>query len=248
MISRGNRWSHFAFLETAIRLDVPVVQYLDNLPLHVLTDTELDRLAGRAAEANVAIEVGIRGMDIELLRTYRGLAQRLGSPFVRIMVDKKPDEPTPAEVVARLRPLIPEFADAGIRFAIENQDRFAAASLVEIVEDLGRDHAGVCLDTINSFGALEGTEVLVKTLAPYTINLHLKDFNVRRQPHQLGFLIEGMPAGAGRLNVPWLLAQLPENISVILELWPPLLPTMAETVALEQFWLERSIANLKPLI
>ena len=40
------------------------------------------------------------------------------------------------------------------------------------------------------------------------MNLHVKEFTIHRVDHQLGFVIEGCPAGQGRLDVPWLLREL----------------------------------------
>jgi sugar phosphate isomerase/epimerase len=235
-------------LERAIGHGVSVLQVADNLPLTGLLPAELDAFTERARAANIAIEVGTRGIEHENLRAYLALARRFGAPFVRVVIDRKGDEPTPAEAVARLRPLLPEFADAGVALAIENHDRFRAKTLAGLVEALGPEHVGICLDTVNSFGSLEGPEVVVATLKPYVRNLHVKDFTIRRLGHQMGFVIEGCPAGQGRLDVPWLIGQLPRNISAILELWTPLGETMKETIARESQWAEESVAYLKPLL
>ena len=46
---------------------------------------------------------------------------------------------------------MPEFRAAGIQLAVENHDRFPASVLARLVERLGPDQAGICLDTVNSF-------------------------------------------------------------------------------------------------
>ena len=51
-------------------------------------------------------------------------------------------------------------------------------------------------------GAGEGFETVSEILLPYTINLHLKDFTIRRVSHKMGMIIEGTPAGKGMLNIP----------------------------------------------
>jgi sugar phosphate isomerase/epimerase len=111
---------------------------------------------------------------------------------------------------------------AGVKLALENHDRFDSRTLAAIVVELGTEHAGVCLDTVNSFGALEGPAIVVPTLAPYTLSLHVKDFTVRRPPHQMGFVVEGCAAGAGRLDLPWILGVLRaagRDVNAILETW-----------------------------
>jgi sugar phosphate isomerase/epimerase len=104
---------------------------------------------------------------------------------------------------------------------------------------------------VNSFGALEGPEVVIRTLAPYVVNLHLKDFVIRRHPSMMGFEITGAPAGQGRLDVPWLLNSLSEHgrdMNAILELWPGRESTMARTAAKEEQWTVESVRYLRTLI
>ena len=76
------------------------------------------------------------------------------------------------------------------------------------LERVVRPRFGVCLDTVNSFGALEGPAVVVEALAPLAVNLHVKDFVVTRHSSQMGFTVEGRPAGQGSLDVPWLFREL----------------------------------------
>ena len=104
---------------------------------------------------------------------------------------------------------------------------------------------------MNSFGALEGHEVVADVLGPWVVNLHVKDFAIRRASHRKGFLIEGRPAGQGRLDVPWLLATLREMgraPNAVLELWTPVQETLEETIALEDAWARSSVSYLRGLI
>jgi sugar phosphate isomerase/epimerase len=243
----ANPMDAFRLLDRAVAFGVTVVQICDNLPLTDLTDRDLTRLAERAFSAGVQIEVGTRGIGDENLRTYLRLAQRFKAPFVRVVIDQGDDEPTPEEAILRLRPIVAEYAAAGIKLAIENHDRFPVQTLAGMVEALGKNNVGICLDTVNSFGSLEGPEVVIPTLAPYTINLHIKDFQIRRADHNMGFVIEGTPAGKGRLNGVQTLARLPQCRTAILELWTPYQGTIADTISLENRWVEESLAYLKPL-
>lgn len=235
-------------LGRAKALGVGVVQFCDNLPL---PPRELEAVERYVEENNIAIEIGTRGVDTENLVVCLGLAERFHTPFVRVVVDSPRHEPAPEETIALLRPAVALFADAGVKIAIENHDRFTAATLAGIVEALGPRHVGVCLDTVNSFGALEGPEAVVKILAPYTLNLHVKDFTIQRVSSMMGFTIEGRPAGRGRLNTPWLLEQLRaagRDPNAILELWTPFGPTLAETIERERNWAVESVQYLRQLI
>ncbi|MCC6444684.1 MAG: sugar phosphate isomerase/epimerase [Armatimonadetes bacterium] len=239
----------FALLEAAARLEAKAVQFCDNLPLSGLPEPELRALRAEADSMGIAVEVGTRGLDPENLRAYLRLAAPFGCPFVRLVIDRPGDEPSPEEALARLRPILPDFARAGVKLAVENHDRFPASVLARLVESLGADRAGVCLDTVNSFGCLEGLEAAIPILAPYTLNLHVKDFILRRMSHQMGFIIEGCPAGQGRLDIPRLLEQLAaagkSEISAVLELWTPPEATLEETIRKERRWAEESMAYLQ---
>ena len=197
---------------------------------------------------SIELEIGTRGIQPELLRQYMALASSVGSPIVRTLIDTADHHPSPDEVVATLRTIIPDYESAAITLAIENHDRFRVRTLAQIIERIGSDHVGVCLDTVNSFGALEGPEVVVDVLGPLCVNLHVKDFRVRRVDHLMGFVVEGTPAGQGMLDIPWLLDSLNKHQhdpNVILELWPPPEPDLAATIAKEERWVSESIAYLR---
>ncbi len=90
----------------------------------------------------------------------------------------------------------------GIILALENHDRLHASVFRDIVEASSSNNVGICLDCVNSMGIGEDIETVLKFLAPYTVNLHIKDFSVKRVSHKMGFVIEGTPAGQGLLNLP----------------------------------------------
>lgn len=238
-------------LEKAVQLDVGVVQICDNMPLDAMPEREFDAFCRAAERMKIAIEVGTRGIAAEHLRRCIGLAARAGSPILRVVIDTASHRPPLGEVVELLRPMRGDLERAGVCLAIENHDRFTARQFREIVERLDSPQFGICLDTVNSFGALEGPETVVSTLAPYVVNLHVKDFVIHRVDHQMGFVIEGCPAGQGRLDTPWLLEQLGgtgRSFSAILEQWPRLEGSLEETIDKEDRWASESVRYLRGLI
>jgi len=176
---------------------------------------------------------------------------RFSSPLIRVVVDTADHHPEADEVVALAKEVIGDFERAGVCLAIENHDRFPVRVLADICERIGSDQVGICLDTVNSFGSLEGPEVVVDVLGPRVVNLHVKEFHVRRVDHSMGFVIEGRPAGKGMLNMPWLLEELGlhgRDYNAIVELWPAPEKTMAETVEKEAEWVVQSVGYLRTLI
>lgn len=238
-------------LKRAAELRVHLVQVADNLPLDQLSRAELDAFEQLAAELGVGIEVGTRGIGLEQLSTYLRLAERLGSPILRIVIDTANHHPTEDHIVNTITEIVPELERAGICLAIENHDRFKVRQFAGMIKAIGSQHVGICLDTVNSFGALEGPEATLEILGPLTVNLHVKDFVIYRPGHLMGFTIEGRPAGRGRLDIPWLLETLRHqgrDPNAILELWTPPEKTLSTTVAKEAEWAAASIEYLRTLI
>jgi sugar phosphate isomerase/epimerase len=234
-------------LNRAHSLGIRVVQIADNLPLDQMSEAKLDEMAGRAAKWGIQIEVGTRGIDPGHLRRYLALARQFASPILRVVIDTASYHPSLDETIRQLRPQQAEFEEAGVILAIENHERFQVAELAQMVRTLG-DWTGICLDTVNSFGALEGPRVVVEALGPLVVNLHFKDFTISRASHMMGFTLEGCPAGQGRLDAAWLFAVLKNfgrDCNVILELWTPPENTLEATIAKEQRWAGESIAYLR---
>jgi sugar phosphate isomerase/epimerase len=238
-------------LEKAAALSVRVVQIADNPRLQQMSDAELDTLREAAGRLRIDLELGTRGIDPDHLRRYLSAAVRLQSPLVRVIIETKNPRASTDDIVATLREVVPDYARAGVSLAIENHDRFPAAALAEILERLDSPHAGLCLDTANSVGCLEGLETLLRVLGRWVVNLHVKDVSVQRLPHRRGFVVEGCPAGQGQVNIPGVLNEfraLGRDPNAILELWPPPEPTMAESIAKEEAWAAESIRYLRRFI
>jgi sugar phosphate isomerase/epimerase len=237
-------------LDRAVSLHIKVVQICDNMPLDQLSPAELDALKSGAARAGIELEVGTRGIGADHMARHLGIARKLGSKILRVVVDRAADRPTPDAIVRRLRKPVRDCRSAGITLAIENHDRFPTAVFARIVRRLGRG-AGICLDTANSLGSLEGTETVLETLGLFTVNLHVKDIAVRRMGHMLGFTVTGAPAGKGQLDIPALIGRLKKmgkNPNVILEQWVPPQKTLPATIRLESAWATTGAVYLKRII
>lgn len=234
-------------LEEAKRLGLSLVQYADNLPLHELPEEELEALVRQAREWKIELEVGTRGTAPALLRTYLELALRTDSKMVRTLIV----DPDLSEPERHISEALPAFEAAGVTLAIENHGLHTTQHLTALFRRLGSPALGCCLDTVNSFGALETPDKVIRELAPYVVNLHVKDFDIQRIDHQMGFAITGTPAGNGRLDMDFLLAELAANgksPNAVLELWTPYAGSVEETIRIERDWREQSVPYLKTKI
>jgi 3-oxoisoapionate decarboxylase len=243
--------SHEGLLTKALDLGVNVVQIADNMPLDRLSAKEMDRLADQAREQGLSIEVGTCGFEPDHLQRYLVIAARFGSPFLRVVMDAGGTHITAEQALSTLQQVLPAFRSHNICLAIENHDRLKAKSLAEIIQRAGPDGLGICLDTANSLGCGEDVFTVLRTLAPWVVNVHIKDFVPRRLPHQKGFMVEGCPAGQGALDFPALfteLRRLPHDPNAILELWPSPESSMDASIAKENAWAKQSIDFLRQFI
>ena len=241
-----NPMTIFQLIEKAAELDVNVVQVADNLPLDRFSEIELLKIRNFAEDLNIKIEVGAKKMTLENLERYIEIAAFFDSPIVRFVIDGECFQPGLEEIHSIIKNVIPLLENYKIILAIENHDRFKAAEFAEMVEKADSKFVGICLDSVNSMGAGEGLETVIEKLAPLAVNLHVKEFSVKRVFHKMGFVIEGCPLGEGMLPVFELIKKVsPRCQSAILEQWTPPEESIEKTIEKEARWAEISIKYLK---
>ena len=183
-------------LEKAVEANVAVVQIADNLPLHELPDTELDRLREAANTSGLTLEAGTRGLDPEHLERYIAIAHRIGARVLRTVLSGSlcgPKQMAAAE--AGLRQVLPELERQGITLALENNEAFSAAEFAGLIRRIASPHVGICLDTANSLGRPESLQTVVEHLAEHAVMLHAKDYDIRRIDTRMGFSDSGKAGG-----------------------------------------------------
>ena len=240
-------FSEKELLSKAADFGVSILQVGDNLPLHEFGKNRLADFKGMAKKANVRLEIGARGLTRENLSQYIEITRQLGAGMLRFVIDTNGCEPSPEEVVRVINGHVHLLQAYRITLALENHDRFKASIFMQIIEEINSKYVGICLDTANSLGAGEGINTVLTVLAPYTVNLHIKDFGIERLPHKMGFLVEGRIAGNGMLDIPGLIRTIKSYgrcHSAILEQWVPPLPTIENTIKKEEEWARKSIDYL----
>jgi sugar phosphate isomerase/epimerase len=241
----------FELLDKARELGADVLQIADNLPIGGLSNEELGQLRKTADSLGIALEVGTRGISTANITRFLEIAAILGSPILRIVIDTKDHEPTMDEINSLLAPFADQFRNLNIKLAIENHDRLTCAQFNEIIDNLGDDWVGICLDTVNSLGAVEAPNTVIPALAPRAINVHMKDFEIVRSNGQMGFTVQGTALGQGRLDVQGVIASVGgsnRDITCVIELWTPRQSSYEQTVALEEIWAAQSVKFLRASI
>lgn len=237
-------------LDYAALKNIRFVQFGDNYPLHLLPRKELMQLQLDAEKANIQIQPGTKRLTIDNVRQYLSIANTVKADFIRMVVDDNDYCPSVSNVVEMIKVLLPALEKANVRLALENHDRFSVRTLKMIVQNTSPQWVGICLDTANSIGAAEGLTEVVEHLAPYCINLHIKDFIIKRVEHKMGFCVSGCIAGSGMLNIPWLVTEISKYgrcTTATLEVWSDPEPTINATLIKEKKWVNASLDYLKTI-
>jgi 3-oxoisoapionate decarboxylase len=108
--------------------------------------------------------------------------------------------------IAALRQLAPRLRDLGVRVAIETHADLTTDELLEMIDRVGTEVAGVTLDTGNLVMRLDDPVEAVRRLAPHVLATHVKDAVLAFTPR--GLCWQARPIGSGVLPMPDLLAPL----------------------------------------
>ena len=243
--------SPMGLLEKAHSLGVGLVQTGPNLPLDRLSEGELEQFTRQAQEWGISLELGTRGLDQYHLVRQVALAERIGARLIRTLPEIDGKYATEGRLIPpAVRRVLPVLEKAGIQLAIEN-GRTPAGELSDALDEIGSPYVGVVLDMVNSLAVAEGWKEVTRMLARHVMDVHYKDFTMRRAWHMMGFICEGTPSGKGMVDTRWLLDELkvsPYDFNVIIELWPPEQPQLEDTIRLEQQWAEESVPYLRQFI
>jgi len=164
----------------ARELDVGLIQVADNMPADRMSDSELEGHHEAAEALGIEIETGGRGMTESSLEKHIHIAEKLHSPLLRFVIDGQDYKPDMDTILGIISNALPVLEQKNIVLAIENYERFRTRDFANIIERTGSDYVGICLDSVNSLGAGEGIQTVVEMLGPLTVNLHIKEFTIKR--------------------------------------------------------------------
>ena len=233
------------FLEKAVEHSVGLVQFSDNIDLSGFSDSRLLGLKQFASENNMEIQVGTRGFSA--IPRYCEIASLLGAKLVRAVIDDPDGRMTRGAIAAELEKLLPLLEGSGLILALENHDHISSYTYAGVLSETGSESIKICLDTTNSIGIGEGIKETIGLLAPYVVNVHIKDYCIYRPYHKMGLVVEGRPAGQGMLDIPALVKMFP-GATAVLELWTAPEANDADTIAKEELWVKESLSYIKSVI
>ncbi len=234
--------------EATSRLGVELFQICDYAPLTELSDPELRDAAAAARDLGLTIQLGTKGLEPARLRRFLDLADVFDAALVRGMVNGPDSQPTLAQAEEWLREVVPAYEASGVTLALETYEQLATSDLVALVERIGSDSLGVCLDPANVVARLESPRECVELTASYTKNVHVKDFAFARQPGWVGFTYSGARMGEGLHDYPHLLGAVrprERGIDEIVEHWLPWQGDADTTIRMERDWTRAAIDYLR---
>lgn len=235
-------------LEDTREQGVDLFQICDYAPLEWMSAAELRNAASAASALGLTIELGTKGIEPQHLRQLLDLAEVFDARLVRSMVHGPFSRPTLVEAEDWLRSSIGSFEFAGIDLALETYEQVATDDLVGLVERVGSERLGICLDPANVVARLEQPRTCVELAAAHVKNVHVKDFAFARQDGWVGFTYSGAAMGAGLHDYPHLLATVDpreRGINEIVEHWLPWQGDAKTTIRTEREWTRITLDYLR---
>jgi sugar phosphate isomerase/epimerase len=235
-------------LERTAELGVDLFQVCDYAPLEAMTDSELKAVRATADRLGISLELGTKGIRPEHLRKFLHIAGILASPLLRTMFNTPGHTPTNEEAVGIFKEVLPEFEAAGVSIAVETYEQVPTSRILDVIRDVDSPYLGICSDPANTVAALEMPREVIDAVAPFVLNMHIKDFAFSRKDGWVGFTYSGAPLGEGLLDYDYMVSKFQphhRNINQIVEHWLPWQDSEAETIRLENQWTQHSIQFLR---
>jgi sugar phosphate isomerase/epimerase len=213
-------WDAFEHLAYARGLGVDVVHFSEPRFFASLEDGYLGRVRDRAQEFGLELEAGMgvicptsaafrgeRGPAVDQLRQMLRVAHLLGSRVLRVVAfsvrDRRGELPFSAHIEAAIetcRAVRDLALELGVKIAIENHaGDLQGRELKALIEEIGPEYVGACIDTGNAFRAAESPFVTLEHLAPYVAASHIRDTAAWEHPR--GTAVQWVAMGDGILDL-----------------------------------------------
>jgi sugar phosphate isomerase/epimerase len=238
---------HDALRRTA-ELGVGLFQICDYAPLESMSDDELAAVRRTADSLGITLELGTKGIRPEHLLRFLHIARILGSDLLRTMFNVPGHAPGTDEATAIFAETLPAFEAAGVRIAVETYEQVPTARILDVIRRVDSPYLGICSDPANTVAALEMPREVINAVAPYVLNMHIKDFAFSRKEGWVGFTYSGAPLGEGLLDYDYMAEKIQptqRNINQIVEHWLPWQDSETETIRLENQWTQQSLEFLR---
>ncbi|MET0674126.1 MAG: TIM barrel protein, partial [Microbacterium pygmaeum] len=141
-----------------------------------------------------------------------------------------------------------DYEASGVTLALETYEQVATTDLLSVVDAIGSEHLGICLDPANVVARLERPRDCVELTAPRVKNVHVKDFAFARQPGWVGFTYGGARMGEGLHDYPHLretVGPQERGVNEIVEHWLSWQGDPQTTITTERDWTRATLEYLR---
>jgi sugar phosphate isomerase/epimerase len=161
-------------------------------------------------------------LDDQLARGLKA-SQIFGARCMRCVLGGDPERPQIEahieNMIKAIRSVRSRIADSGVKLAVENHGGdLQAREMKAMIEAIGRDVMGVCLDSGNPVWMLEDPHMTLETLVPYAETCHVRDSAVWKVPE--GIAVRWVNMGDGNVDIDgWIrkFIQAKPGLAIILE-------------------------------
>ena len=212
----GNQFTPVQFLDylSSIKLTWAMI----SLPPATLADeAAIKAIRGHADSLGIRLQLAFgsvcpsaRGFNAQLgtLEEQVGRALRasqiFGATCMRCVLGGDPERPQIEmhidNMIKAVRAIRSRIADSGVKLAVENHGGdLQAREMKMMVEAVGTDVMGVCLDSGNPVWMLEDPHMTLETLIPYAETSHVRDSAVWKVPD--GIAVRWVNMGDGNVDI-----------------------------------------------
>ena len=227
---------------------VDLFQICDYAPLEQMTDAELRDAASAARDNGLTIELGTKGIEPERLERFLALAEIFDARVVRSMLYGPESRPSLDDARRTLADAMPAYEAAGVSLALETYEQVPTRDIVGLIDTVGSDALGVCLDPANVVAQLESPRECVRETSRLVKNVHVKDFAFARQDGWVGFTYSGARMGEGLHDYGQLLDVVrprERGINEVVEHWLPWQTDAETTIRTERDWTRATLEYLR---
>ena len=212
----GNQFTAAQFLDylSSIKLTWAMI----SLPPAVLDDEaavrqvreHADRLGirlqlahGSVCPSSKSFNPQLGTLEFQVTRALKA-SQIFGASCMRCILGGDPERPQIEmhidDMVKAVKGLRSRIADSGVKLAVENHGGdLQAREMKMMIDEVGRDIMGVCLDSGNPVWMLEDPQMTLEVLISYTETCHVRDSAVWKVPE--GIAVRWVNMGDGNVDI-----------------------------------------------
>jgi 3-oxoisoapionate decarboxylase len=217
----ANKWTPYQFLDYFHKVGIDAAQFnAGSLGIKLEDPNEAELRKVRAYAENLGISlnafsgssicptcagVNTRNgtVDQQIVQGLR-VAKIIGASSMRVVLGSFRDRPEIARHLESMTQVIknarPQIRDSGVKLSIENHNAdLQAREIKALIEEVGRDILGVCLDSGNPLAIMEDPHLTLELLGPYATTSHVRDTAVWRVPE--GVAMRWVNMGEGNVDI-----------------------------------------------